>query len=134
MAQRTVVELLDDIDGRPADETVAFAIDGITYEIDLSAQNADQLRTSVAPYVEKARKAGTVRSARKGKGTPSRTANSRERSAEIRAWAKEHGIAVNERGRIPANVLEAYEANDPGKAEKGSGGVPQTRFQAVSNP
>jgi hypothetical protein len=134
MAQRTVVELLDDIDGDPAAETVAFAIDGITYEIDLSAQNADRLRTSVAPFVEKARKAGTLRAGRKGKGTPSRTANSRERSAEIRSWAKENGIAVNERGRIPATVVQAYEANDPGKADKGSSGVPQTRFQAVSNP
>lgn len=134
MAQRTVVELLDDIDGMPADETVAFAIDGVSYEIDLSEQNANRLRTSIAPYLEKARKAGAARPARKGKGSAPRTANSRERSAEIRAWAKQHGIPVNERGRIPANVLSAYEANDPSKAEKDSAGVPQARFQAVSNP
>jgi hypothetical protein len=132
MAQRTVVEIIDDIDGKPADETVAFAIDGATYEIDLSKANADKLRTSFTAYVEKARKAGAAKPGRKG-GVP-RTVNSRERSSDIRTWAKQHGITVNDRGRIPAQVIEAYESNDPGKAKEPAAKIPQTTFKAVSNP
>jgi hypothetical protein len=132
MAQRTVVELIDDIDGKTADETVSFSIDGATYEIDLSKANADKLRTNFSQYVEKARKGGTVKGARKT-GAP-RTVNSRERSSDIRGWARQHGIAVNDRGRIPAQVIEAYEAGDPGKAKEPAAKIPQTTFKAVSNP
>jgi hypothetical protein len=133
MAQRTVVELIDDIDGKPADETVSFSIDGSTYEIDLSKANADKLRTNFSQYLEKARKAGAAKPGRKGAAAP-RTVNSRERSSDIRAWAKQHGITVNDRGRIPAQVIEAYEANDPGKAKELGTRIPQTTFKAVSNP
>src|SRR4051812_39977646 len=108
MAQRTVVELLDDIDGKPAEETVTFSLDGVTYEIDLSADNADKLRRSFTPYVEKARKASTRQTGRPGRATTGRTAHTRERSADIRNWAKQHGISVNDRGRISAQVVEAY--------------------------
>jgi hypothetical protein len=132
MAQRTVVELIDDIDGKPADETVSFSIDGVTYEIDLSKANASKLRTNFSRYVEKARKAGTAKPGRKA-GAP-RTVNSRERSSDIRAWAKQHGITVNDRGRIPAQVIEAYDSNDPGKAKEPAAKIPQTTFKAVSNP
>jgi nucleoid-associated protein Lsr2 len=131
MAQRTVVELIDDIDGKLADETVSFSIDGVTYEIDLSKANASKLRTSVSQYVEKARKAG-AKPGRKAAAT--RTVNSRERSSDIRTWAKQHGITVNDRGRIPAQVIAAYEANDPGKAKEPAPRIPQTTFKAVSNP
>ncbi|GAA2070622.1 histone-like nucleoid-structuring protein Lsr2 [Actinomadura alba] len=131
MAQRTVVELLDDIDGKAADETVTFSIDGVTYEIDLSAKNADKLRNNFTPFVEKARKAGGRQVGRSGRGTTTRTTHTRERSADIRAWAKQHGITVNDRGRIPAQVVAAYEANDPSKAKDGGKKVPQTRFQGA---
>ncbi|GAA3972670.1 Lsr2 family protein [Actinomadura viridis] len=105
MAQKVQVLLVDDLDGGEADETVAFSIDGASYEIDLSSANAKKLRDSLQPFVEKSRKAGATTRRRRQRG-----ASSRERSAEIRAWAKDHGIKVNERGRIPANVIEKYEA------------------------
>ncbi|GAA4077492.1 MULTISPECIES: histone-like nucleoid-structuring protein Lsr2 [Actinomadura] len=106
MAQKVQVLLVDDLDGGEADETVQFSIDGASYEIDLSSANAKKLRDSLQPFVEKSRKAGGVRRG----GRRQRGASSRERSAEIRAWAKRNGIKVNERGRIPQNVIEQYEA------------------------
>ncbi len=129
MAQETIVRLLDDIDGKPADETVSFSIDGVTYEIDLRTRNADKLRKVFAPYVEKARKAGARRSARGG--TRSRTVHNRERAADIRGWAKENGITINDRGRIPAEIVHAYESKDPGRAKNAGGKVPQTKFQSA---
>ncbi|MDL4774041.1 MULTISPECIES: histone-like nucleoid-structuring protein Lsr2 [Thermomonosporaceae] len=105
MAQKVQVLLVDDLDGGEADETVAFSIDGASYEIDLSGANAKKLRDSLQPFVEKSRKAGAATRRRRQRG-----ASSRERSAEIRAWAKNNGIKVNERGRIPAHVIEQYEA------------------------
>jgi hypothetical protein len=105
MAQKITVALEDDLDGGPANETVRFGIGGTEYEIDLSKRNAATFRRKLAPFIEHARKAG--RGARR---RPGRTASSRERSADIRAWAKDQGIAVSERGRIPASVVEQYEA------------------------
>lgn len=107
MAQKVEVLLVDDIDGGEADETVSFSLDGTSYEIDLSKKNAAKLRNGLEPFVASARKARKP-AGRTGRG--SRTAGSRERSAEIREWAKNRGIKVNERGRIPANVIEQYEA------------------------
>ncbi|WP_021599629.1 histone-like nucleoid-structuring protein Lsr2 [Actinomadura welshii] len=107
MAQKVEVLLVDDIDGGEADETVSFSIDGTSYEIDLSKKNAAKLRGGLEPFVAGARKARKT-PGRGGRGA--RTAGSRERSAEIREWAKGQGIKVNERGRIPANVIEQYEA------------------------
>jgi hypothetical protein len=130
VAQKTVVELLDDIDGELADETVTFSLEGVSYEIDLSAKNADTLRKSLRPYVDQARKAraGSAGRARRG-GHGTRPASSRERSAAIRAWAKEHGIQVNDRGRIPAQVVDAYDANDPSRA-KTTRKAPEVAFQS----
>jgi Lsr2 len=105
MAQKVTVELEEDLDGGPAEETVRFGIDGADYEIDLSTKNAAALRRKLAPFIGHARKAG-----RGPRRRPGRTASSRERSGGIRAWAKDQGIAVSERGRIPASVVEQYEA------------------------
>ncbi|MEU8310492.1 Lsr2 family protein [Actinomadura sp. NPDC048955] len=107
MAQKVEVLLVDDVDGGDADETISFSIDGTSYEIDLSKKNAAKLRSGLEPFVASARRARKP-AARAGRGT--RTAGSRERSAEIREWAKSRGIKVNERGRIPAHVIEQYEA------------------------
>jgi hypothetical protein len=104
MAQKVQVLLVDDLDHGEADETVSFSLDGVAYEIDLSSGNAQRLRDSLEPFVKGARKANITRRRR------SRAASSRERSADIRAWAKAHGIKVNERGRIPQSVVEQYEA------------------------
>jgi hypothetical protein len=105
MAQRVTVALEDDLDGGPADETLRFAFGGADYEIDLSKKNAAAFRKQFAPFVDHARKAGRGQLRR-----PARTAASRQRSGDIRAWAKDHGIAVSERGRIPANVVDQYRA------------------------
>jgi nucleoid-associated protein Lsr2 len=105
VAQKVTVVLDDDLTGGPADQTIRFAFDGTDYEIGLNAKNAAALRKKVAPYIEHARRAGRASS-----GRPGRTAANRQRSGDIRAWAKEHGLAVSERGRIPATVVEQYRA------------------------
>jgi len=105
MAQKITVALEDDIDGGPADETVRFGLGGADYEIDLSRKNAAAFRRQLAPFIEHARRAG-----RGPRRRPGRTASSRERSADIRAWAKDQGITVSDRGRIPASVAEQYDA------------------------
>ena len=105
MAQRVTVALEDDLDGGPADQTVRFGFGGADYEIGLSTKNATAFRKKLAPFIEHARKArrGQPRRA-------ARTTASRQRSGDIRAWAKDQGIAVSERGRIPTSVLERYQA------------------------
>jgi hypothetical protein len=109
MAQKISVALEDDLDGGPADETVRFGLGGAEYEIDLSTKNAAAFRQKLAPFIEHARKAG-----RGPRRRPGRTAASRERSGGIRAWAKAHGIAVSDRGRIPVSVVDQYEAATKG--------------------
>jgi hypothetical protein len=105
MAQKVTVALEDDLDGGPADETVRFGLGGAEYEIDLNKKNAKAFRKQLAPFIDHARKAGRGQRRR-----PGRTSASRDRSGSIRAWAKEAGITVSERGRIPASVVEQYEA------------------------
>lgn len=106
MAQRLKVELVDDIDGKEADETVTFGLDGVSYEIDLSTKNAAKMRDSLAVYVGSARKVG----GRKRRGKASGGGRSGSNTAEIRDWARQNGYEVSERGRIPAEVRQAYEA------------------------
>jgi hypothetical protein len=105
VAQRVTVTLEDDLSGGPADETVRFAVGGAEYEIDLSKKNATAFRRQLSPFIDHARKTGRVQRRR-----PGRTAASREPSGAIRAWAKAQGIAVSDRGRIPASVVEQYQA------------------------
>jgi hypothetical protein len=105
MAQKVQVLLVDDLDGDAADETVAFAWGGSSYEIDLSAANAKQLRAALQPFVDKARRVGSARRRRATSGV-----STRDRSADIRTWAKARGIRVSDRGRIPAMVIEQYDA------------------------
>lgn len=105
MATRIAVTLEDDLDGGRADETVRFGVGGAEYEIDLSKKNAKAFRAGLEPFVEHARRG--VRGPRR---RPARPTSARERSGDIRAWAKAEGIAISERGRIPASVVEQYEA------------------------
>jgi hypothetical protein len=102
MAQKVTVTMTDDIDGSKAYETVAFRIDGTSYEIDLSKKNAAALRRVFTSYIEHARRA--PRGSRGGRPT-----RSRQRSPDVRAWAKSQGIQVSARGRIPASVVSQYE-------------------------
>ncbi len=106
MAQRVQVILEDDLDGGDADETVSFSLDGVSYEIDLSAKNANKLRDVFAPYVGCARRVGGRRRKASAKAASGATGS----SAEIREWARNNGWDVPERGRIAAEVREAYEA------------------------
>ena len=105
VAQKVTVVLEDDLTGGPADQTIRFAFEGTGYEIDLNAKNAAKFSKQLAPYVEHARRAGRAQSHR-----PRRTAANRQRSGDIGAKAKEYGLAVSERGRIPASVVEQYNA------------------------
>ncbi|MFI0420157.1 hypothetical protein C1I98_00225 [Spongiactinospora gelatinilytica] len=109
MAKQIQEILIDDLDGGEANETVAFAIDGTSYEIDLSDLNAKKLRDALSPFVQSARRAAAVTGRRRG-GRGSQRAMTREKSSEIRAWAKAHGLPVSERGRIASSVVEQYEA------------------------
>jgi hypothetical protein len=111
VAQIREIKLIDDLDGEKADETVEFGIDGKSYEIDLSTSNASKLRDALASYVGAARRASGRR--RGGGGSPSGGTNrrpsiDREQNQAIRDWARKRGMKVSDRGRIPAEVLEAY--------------------------
>jgi hypothetical protein len=108
VVQKTQVVLIDDIDGGNADETVTFAIDGVSYEIDLTSSHASELRESLATWVGHARKASRPGAA--GRTGGRRAGTDRAQLAKIREWARENGHQVSERGRIPGSVLEAYEA------------------------
>ncbi|MFD5770882.1 Lsr2 family protein [Streptomyces sp. NPDC127049] len=107
MAQKVQVLLVDDLDGVEADETVTFALDGKTYEIDLTTANAEKLRGLLEPYTTNGRRTGGRTAAGRGKGRPA--ASGSQDTAKIRAWAKENGYEVNDRGRVPAHVKTAYE-------------------------
>ncbi|RSM45773.1 Lsr2 family protein [Amycolatopsis balhimycina DSM 5908] len=109
MAQKVLVEILDDIDGSAATQTVQFGLDGVTYEIDLSDENATTLRDELARFVGAGRRVGgrKVRVAT-GQSTTT-TVSDRERNQQIRAWANANGYAVSERGRLSSEVVSAFE-------------------------
>lgn len=109
MARKIVHQLVDDLDGtvlEPGEgESVIFAVDGKSYEIDLTEKHANDLRDALAPYISAGRRAaGAAPKAQRRRGT-----NSRDLGA-VRAWAKENGYTVSDRGRVPATILEAYDA------------------------
>ncbi|GAB2531885.1 histone-like nucleoid-structuring protein Lsr2 [Brachybacterium huguangmaarense] len=106
MARKTFVELVDDIDGGKADETVSFSLDGVGYEIDLTAENAQRLRDEVGEWAGKARRVSGRRTAR----TSAPSSASSEETARIREWARENGHQVSDRGRISQAVRDAYNA------------------------
>lgn len=105
MARKTQVILTDDIDGSEATGTVSFGIDGVAYEIDLNEDNGQRMREQLAVWTDKARRIG----GRRVSGTPRSTGSSNE-TAKIRAWAKDNGYEVSDRGRISKEVREAYNA------------------------
>ena len=111
MAQRVNIVLVDDIDGSDATQTVAFGLDGANYEIDLNDDNAAALREALAPYVGHGRKVGRGGGgAKRGGGRAAASSGTGASAKEIREWARDNGHAVPERGRIPADVREAYDA------------------------
>src|SRR3954453_19904556 len=113
MARKVQVTLSDDLDENlPADETVSFSLDGTSYEIDLADKNAKEMRDALARYVSAARKGGRGGTRASGGGRSRGTGGrmDREQAGAIRDWARKNGHAVSDRGRIPASVVEAYEA------------------------
>ncbi|MBG6226518.1 hypothetical protein IWX63_003117 [Arthrobacter sp. CAN_A2] len=112
MAQRVQVELVDDLNGEVAQETVRFGVDGTEYEIDLSTENAENVRATLGEYVDKARKA----SRRRGQGRQSPTTSGsglpgkakREETQRIREWAQENGHNTSTRGRISQSIVDAF--------------------------
>ncbi|WP_338897379.1 Lsr2 family protein [Streptomyces sp. TG1A-60] len=101
MAQRVVVTISDDIDGSEAAETIAFGLDGKSYEIDLNEANARKLRKALAPYVEAGRK-------RSRSGKAYKQTQVAPDPAAVRAWAQANKLEVPARGRIPKRVYEAF--------------------------
>jgi Lsr2 len=108
MATQIQTLLIDDLDGSEAKETVTFGIDGTNYEIDLNDENAKNLRAALTPFVASARRSDSAPARGRRRGTAQRP--SRDRSSEIRAWAKAQGLEVSERGRIAAHITQQYEA------------------------
>ncbi len=104
MAQRVQIILEDDVDGSEAASTVSFAFDGVSYEIDLSAANEEKLREQMAPWIANARR--SRRTAQRRARTTGAT------GSEIRAWAQAKGLQVSARGRVPAEIKDAYEAEN----------------------
>lgn len=115
MARRIVHQLVDDLDGTVLEpgsgETVLFSVDGTAYEIDLTDENAAALRAALEPFIAAARSVSRAAAA-SGRGGSARTQKrSGQRDyAPVREWAAQNGYTVSERGRVPASVLEAYDA------------------------
>ncbi|MEU4086245.1 histone-like nucleoid-structuring protein Lsr2 [Streptomyces aureus] len=107
MAQKIVTVYTDDLTGEESSEvqTHTFSLDGVSYEIDLVSDNYDKLFDALAPFIDKGRKTGRVSKAGRGRKVVPADGPSSE---EVRAWARENNYEVNERGRVPASIHEAY--------------------------
>ena len=114
MARRTIQVLTDDLDGGEAEETVKFGLDGVQYEIDLSADNASKIRDILAPYVGAGRKIGRGGVVPGGRAAAARVrggaAADRDQNRAIREWAQAKGIPVSDRGRIKQQIVDRYHA------------------------
>jgi hypothetical protein len=112
MARKVEVQLIDDIDGGKAEESIRFGLDGVTYEIDLSKKNAAKLRSGLEPYLRAAQKLGRIPAARvaaRGRGAASARGD-REQNQAIREWAQRNGLEVAPRGRISQAIITQFEA------------------------
>lgn len=135
MAQKVVVELVDDLDGTVSNDigTVSFGLDGAEFEIDLCEDNAERLRGALADFVAAARRTGgpIKRDAGPTKQAPRASAD-REQTKAIREWARQNGFELSDRGRIPATVIEAFEQAHatPSKTTKSRSKAKQPAFSA----
>lgn len=138
MARVESVQLVDDLDGGVAEETVSFSLGGAHWEIDLTAAHAAELRAALAPFVDAARRAsGGSRGGRNlpGRAPAAASGATRRQTAEIRRWALANGFELSERGRIPNSVVEAYDrrsddrsaATPPGREEEPAPAAPPAR-------
>ncbi|MGO2943893.1 MAG: histone-like nucleoid-structuring protein Lsr2 [Brevibacterium aurantiacum] len=113
MARKFVSQITDDIDGQilseEDSESVQYSIEGRHYEIDLGPANAKKFREALEPYVSVSRKVSAPGRTRQSRSRTSRPGRGLDMSA-VRAWARENGHTVPDRGRVPNAVLDAYEA------------------------
>jgi hypothetical protein len=109
MAQKVRVDLVDDIDGSEAAQTVPFTLDGVTYEIDLSDDNAARLRDEFARFVAAGRRTGGRKARSTTPSANGTVTTDREHTRAVRGWARENGWPISDRGRIPTEVLTAYD-------------------------
>lgn len=109
MAQKTVITLIDDIDGSEAAETLTFGLDGATFTIDLNDTHAEDLREVLAPFVSVARREGGRAAARTAPAPRPRASTEVDPKA-VRSWAEANGVSVNARGRLKSEVIEQYRA------------------------
>ncbi|MET9325151.1 Lsr2 family protein [Streptomyces sp. NPDC003038] len=108
MAQKIVTIYTDDLTGEESHEasTHTLVLDGVAYEMDLTPDSYDKLLEAVAPFMRGGRRTGRGH----GKAAKPRTGGRSNDTAEIRTWAKKNHLAVNDRGRVPKKLREAYEA------------------------
>ena len=111
MARKTVVQLVDDLDGSEIDDgqTITFSHQGVSYEIDLGRENAERLHDALAPYIAAGRRVGGRRSDEPTRPT-STTSTDREQLQAVREWGRTNGFRVNGRGRVSKELHEAYDA------------------------
>lgn len=138
MAQKVIATLIDDLDGGEAEETVTFGLDGVSYDIDLSGQNAEQLRGALAGYVENARRIGGRRKLRVPAASPKSSQGLD--LVQVREWARAHGYDVSDRGRVANHIIEAFkqsltdqgdnEARTPKRSRAKQPGAKRPRFKA----
>ena len=108
MARQVITTLIDDLDGKKADRTVEFALDGTSYTIDLSEANAGKLRKALDPFIAAGTRVGRGVRPSRTVAASGRTASSRDENKAIRDWAAQNGYQISERGRIPQSVSDAY--------------------------
>ncbi|MBB5110049.1 histone-like nucleoid-structuring protein Lsr2 [Streptomyces spectabilis] len=108
MAQKTIVITTDDLTGETSEEaqTHKFSLNGVAYEIDLTPENYDKLDAALRPFIENGRKTGRVKAEAKVRSVSTKG----PKAEDMRAWARENGFEVNDRGRVPAAIREAFEA------------------------
>ncbi len=117
MAQKTIVQFTDDLDGSEASQTVEFGYQGKTYKLDLNDKNAAELEEALAPYIAAAQQAGGASTGRGGRGRGRQASAAQQRDGRdydpkaVREWAQAQGLEVPARGRIPGKVLEDFRAS-----------------------
>ncbi|MFF4591483.1 Lsr2 family protein [Amycolatopsis sp. NPDC001319] len=130
MAKKVTIEISDDTDGSPADQTIPFGLDGVTYEIDLSASNAEALRSALQPYMTVARRTGgrrvklAVGQSTDGTSKQPQTVTDHPTTHAIRSWAQNNGYEVAAHGRIARSVLDAHHSSRQARSSRTS---PKTR-------
>ncbi|GAA1829549.1 hypothetical protein GCM10009836_04300 [Pseudonocardia ailaonensis] len=135
MARVTSFSLVDDLTGGKAAETVTFSLDGKEMEIDLNEEHAAQLRDVLAPYVGAGREASGRQSSTRVPSRPRASSKDRGQNARIRAWAAEQGMQIADRGRIPAEIAQAYAARSTAPSSgSASSRSPRAATTTVAQP